>query len=152
MAQILRHRSFTFQEFSQRYAEAVDIDIVEARRQDTKNRQSSHDDLDEATKDWFKLAQKELIASAYGRYRKALSLGIAKECARHLLPLSTKTRAYMTGNIRSWIHYCQLRCGPETQLEHRKIALDIRDILCDNLPVIGTLLKELTCAETKPST
>ena len=147
-AQILRHRSFNFQEHSQRYSEAMTCSILPARRQDTKNRQSSHDDLPEHTKDWFENAQREVWTLASNYYDNALRQGIAKECARFLLPLSTDTRMYMTGNIRSWIHYCMLRCGEDTQLEHRQIALDILQVLKDNLPVVGTLLQELIDEKT----
>lgn len=132
--QILRHRSFTFQEFSQRYAEAVDFEIYEARRQDTKNRQNSIDDLDEETKGWFETLQDSVNKEALRLYRVALNAGIAKEQARFLLPLSTQTRLYMTGNIRSWITYCQLRCKNGTQLEHKEIALACRAILLAECP------------------
>lgn len=132
--QILRHRSFTFQEFSQRYAEALDFEIYEARRQDTKNRQNSIDDLDEDTKAWFEAIQDGVNRESLRLYRAALNAGIAKEQARFLLPLSTQTRLYMTGNIRSWITYCQTRCKPGTQLEHLEIAEACRSILLAECP------------------
>ena len=138
--QILRHRSFSFQEFSQRYADTNELGsavIPHLRRQDSKNRQNSIDDL-----------SPDLIASYYRRisqlyedsehlYREMLSNGVAKECARSVLPLSTQTRLYMNGTIRSWIHYLQLRCDPGTQLEHQQIANAIKRIFCKQFPVIG---------------
>jgi thymidylate synthase (FAD) len=123
--QILRHRSFTFQEFSQRY-QAVDesgLCIYAARRQDSKNRQSSHDDLSDAVKAEWEMRQQENWKTSFGHYAWALEQGIAKECARMVLPLATKTRMYMTGSLRSWIHYLQIRLEHSTQKEHRDIAL-----------------------------
>lgn len=139
-AQILRHRSFTFQEFSQRYAEVAECEVYKARRQDTKNRQNSIDDLDQETKDWWAVVQQEVWSEAYQLYQVALDKGIAKECARMILPLSTQTKLYMTGNIRSWIHYFQVRCHEDTQLEHREIALAIRNRLAQEMPVIAAAL------------
>ena len=132
--QILRHRSFCFQEFSQRYSEAMEFEIYEARRQAIKNRQSSVDDMDELDKDWFKQAQKKNNRQCFLNYAMALERGVAKEQARFLLPLSTQTTLYMTGNIRSWIHYCELRCKPDTQQEHREIAIDVLAILLVLVP------------------
>lgn len=142
-AQLLRHRSFTFQEFSTRYAPASgQFHIAEARAQDSKNRQASHDTLDKYTKDWFASAQESLFQEASELYTKALAMGVAKECARNLLPLATETRLYMTGNVRSWIHYVETRCDEATQKEHRDIANAIRDILVSTYPTIGALLLE----------
>lgn len=138
--QILRHRSFSFQEFSQRYADTNELGsavIPHLRRQDNKNRQNSIDDL-----------SPELIASYYRRisqicedaehlYREMISNGVAKECARSILPLSTQTRLFMNGTLRSWIHYLQLRTDNGTQLEHQQIAQRIKQIFCDQFPVIG---------------
>jgi len=136
-AQILRHRSFTFQEFSQRYAEVADFETYPARRQDSKNRQNSIDDLSLLDKRWFSIAQDRVQTLSSFLYQEALDKGIAKEQARFLLPLSSKTKLYMTGNIRSWIHYCDLRCRVDTQKEHRDIALAIREILKKELPIIS---------------
>nr|AIA15744.1 Thymidylate synthase complementing protein [uncultured bacterium] len=138
--QILRHRSFSFQEFSQRYARATHFVAHQARRQDQKNRQNSIDDLDSATQAWFLSAQSEIWELAHARYSEALERGIAKESARALLPLSTATRLYMNGTVRSWIHYIQLRSGVETQLEHRRIALRCRDIFKENLKEVAAAL------------
>lgn len=142
-AQILRHRSFTFQEFSQRYA-AVDNNPIftKARRQDLKNRQNSIDDMDKDLVDWWYMEQQGLWDAAYELYNKALEQGIAKEVARNVLPLMAPSKMYMTGNIRSWIHYLELRTDPSTQLEHREIALAIKEILVQELPVIGALINK----------
>lgn len=140
-AQLLRHRSMYFQEFSLRYAEALGFCYYRARRQDTKNRQASHDDLPESTVQWFYAAQRLITKLSERLYRMALDKGIAKECARFLLPLSTQTRIYVTGNVRSWIHYIQLRSTPETQLEHRDIALAVRDeVFVKELPLVSAAL------------
>ena len=136
-AQILRHRSFTFQEFSQRYAEVPDFYTYEARRQDTKNRQKSIDDMDFKDKHWFTCAQDRVQTVSAFLYNEALDKGIAKEQARFLLPLSSKTKIYMTGNVRSWIHYVDLRCKWDTQKEHRDLALEIREIVKQELPTIS---------------
>lgn len=135
--QILRHYSFSFQEFSQRYAEVVGLEECEARRQDDKNRQNSIDDLTKSDKDWYKKALKDNFQRSMELYGEALERGIAKECARMLLPMSSKTRLYMNGTIRSWIHYVNLRTGEETQKEHRDIALAIKLVLAKELPVIA---------------
>lgn len=141
-AQILRHRSFSFQEFSQRYAKVPDIRLYKARRQDEKNRQASHDDLSDSVKHWWGEAQMKHAEHSLVLYNEALERGIAKECARMLLPMSSSTKLYMKGSIRSWIHYLQVRCGPETQLEHRDIALEIRDeVFKPMFPIIHTLLE-----------
>jgi len=137
-AQILRHRSFSFQEFSQRYASTVDglggLEIPHLRRQDTQNRQASHDDLTpEATQAFYRR-----ISSAFEDlehlYQEMLSAGIAKESARKILPMNSPTRLYMSGTIRSWIHYLSVRRGPETQLEHRRIAEQIYQTLNKEMP------------------
>jgi thymidylate synthase (FAD) len=136
-AQILRHRSFVFQEFSQRYAEAMDNEFYPARRQDVKNRQNSVDDMSEEDKAWFEVAQKANWDSSLELYKEALSKGIAKEQARFLLPLSTQTTVYMTGNVRCWIHYIDLRTASGTQLEHKQIADKIKQIFIETLPNIA---------------
>lgn len=135
--QILRHRSFSFQEFSQRYAEITSYETYTARRQDLKNRQNSVDDMSTEDKAWFQQAQMEVQNYSEIRYKEALSKGIAKEQARFLLPLSTTTKLYMTGSVRSWIHYLDLRCGNGTQLEHKVIADTIKDLFIKELPVIA---------------
>lgn len=139
-AQILRHRSFSFQEFSQRYAITDSFEIYEARRQDTKNRQNSIDDMDDATKEWFQIAQKDIQNYTSGYYEIALKMGIAKEQARFLLPMGTTTRLYMNGSIRSWIHYLQLRTANGTQKEHRDIALAVQKIFIEELPITSQAL------------
>ncbi|HEY8272055.1 MAG TPA: FAD-dependent thymidylate synthase [Pseudobdellovibrionaceae bacterium] len=139
--QILRHRSFSFQEFSQRYAEASDFMTFSARRQDQKNRQNSIDDLDSETQNWFTTSQSEIWQIAYAKYLEALKKGIAKECARAFLPLNTSTKLYMNGTIRSWIHYIQLRAQSNTQLEHRNIALLCQRIFKDHLPQVSEALE-----------
>ena len=138
--QILRHRSFSFQEFSQRYSAATDFVPHRARRQAKTNRQSSTDDLGPEIQAWFLEAQKEIWEFTFGRYAAALEKGVAKESARALLPLNTATRIYMNGTIRSWIHYIQLRAKADTQLEHREIATQCRDIFVNELPVVAKAL------------
>jgi thymidylate synthase (FAD) len=134
-AQILRHRSFSFQEFSQRYAEVqLRPELPEMRRQDLKNRQNSVDDLSlETLAECDQLVASALVTS-YRAYDKLLELGVAKECAREVLPLCTPTRLYMNGTIRSWIHYCQLRCANGTQKEHQNIARGVWKLLEEHLP------------------
>lgn len=138
--QILRHRSFHFQEFSQRYAEVTSFEIYEARRQDAKNRQNSIDDMTEDTKRWFNLRQDEIRNLAQCSYDQALSMGIAKEQARFLLPLSTTTKLYMHGTIRDWVHYLNLRTANGTQKEHADIAKAIQSIFIEKLPVVSKSL------------
>ncbi len=138
--QILRHRSFTFQEFSQRYSAASDCIFYTARRQDEKNRQNSIDDLSNETQEWFLHSQKEIWDLSYSRYCDALERGIAKECARVLLPLNTQTRLFMNGTIRSWIHYIELRTAHGTQIEHMEIAKKCKEIFCQQLPVTASAL------------
>ena len=140
-AQILRHRSFTFQEFSQRYAAVPDFVTYEARRQDKKNRQNSIDDMSIEDRHWFDVAQNRVQSLTASLYLDALDKGIAKEQARFLLPMSSKTKIYMTGNIRSWIHYLELRTGVETQKEHRDIAREIKKIFKEELPIISGALE-----------
>jgi thymidylate synthase (FAD) len=138
--QILRHRSFSFQEFSQRYADTAELGpavIPHLRRQDHTNRQNSIDDLSsEAIANYYRRIS-ELYEDAEHLYREMVSSGVAKECARSILPLSTQTRLFMNGTIRSYIHYLQVRTDPSTQLEHRQIALAIKDIFCQQFPIIG---------------
>lgn len=136
-AQILRHRSFNFQEFSQRYSEIQDFELYNARRQDSKNRQNSIDDMSQADKEWFKNAQLDVINFCESFYENALQRGIAKELARMLLPLSTQTKLYMKGNVRSWLHYLEVRCDKATQKEHREIADSIKRIFIEQFPVIS---------------
>lgn len=141
-AQLLRHKSFSFQEYSQRYASVEELGIakIEPRRQDTKNRQNSTDDLEPDAVYFFNSASEHINRLALDYYQAALDRGIAKESARFLLPLATKTRLYMVGNLRSWITYLESRTHPSTQLEHREIALDCRRILLDNVPELEHLL------------
>lgn len=139
--QILRHRSFSFQEFSQRYAVAGGTVKYRARRQAVKNRQSSTDDLPAVDQHWFLQAQAYIEKEATRLYREALEREIAKESARFLLPAATETKLYMSGTVRSWIHYLQLRTDEHTQQEHREIALEIRDrIFYWQFPVISMAL------------
>ena len=136
-AQILRHRSFSFQEFSQRYAAVTSKPgPLEVRRQDTTNRQNSIDDIDEYTSQDFQIKAEQVYNLAYNLYDEMLKAGVAKECAREVLPLSSPTKLYMNGTIRSWIHYCKLRCSNGTQLEHKQIADQIKDIIKKQLPGI----------------
>jgi thymidylate synthase (FAD) len=134
-AQILRHRSFSFQEFSQRYAEVVvPAAIPELRRQDTKNRQNSIDDLDDVVKRNFQFRIGNLYSDCYGLYKELIAAGVAKECAREVLPMASPTKLYMNGTVRSWLHYCDLRTGSGTQKEHAVIAGQIQDILYSEIP------------------
>jgi thymidylate synthase (FAD) len=138
-AQMLRHRSFSFQEFSQRYA-AVDesgIQLFAARRQDLKNRQNSIDDLSEEIKNEWEQRQMANWRSSFEHYMWALQNGIAKECARAVLPLQTTTKIYMNGTIRSWVHYLNTRTEASTQLEHREVADAIRVQFVKNFPVVA---------------
>lgn len=141
--QILRHRSFSFQEFSQRYAEAMEFVPREARRQDLKNRQNSTDDLPEHIKEWFKTSQEWIWKSAKLLYDEAIQSGVAKECARALLPLNTSTRIYMNGSVRSWITYFLSRLDKSTQKEHRDIARECYLIFKEQLPNVSKTLEEL---------
>ena len=143
-AQILRHRSFTYQEFSQRYADssllAEQIPMFDLRRQDTKNRQNSIDDIDEFTKQEFEIQIQRHFASAMDLYQAMLDKGIAKECARFVLPLATPTKIYMSGSVRSWIHYIDLRSANGTQKEHMDIANECKCIFAGQFPVIAEAL------------
>ena len=137
-AQILRHRSFTFQEFSQRYADSTklgEIPIPELRRQDEKNRQNSTNDLDEFVKQKLELQMNTLFSSATALYQQMLEEGVAKECARMVLPLCTPTRIYMTGSCRSWIHYIELRSAHGTQKEHMDIAQACKTVFVEQFPI-----------------
>lgn len=140
-AQILRHRSFTFQEFSQRYAVVeTDPEPQDARSQDAKNRQSSNDDLPESTKRWWERTQKLVFDATNEAYVQALEKGIAKECARFVLPLATPTVMYMTGNVRDWIHYIDLRTGNGTQREHAEIAEAVKRVFVETFPTVSRAL------------
>lgn len=137
-AQLLRHRSFTFQEFSQRYARTTDkAKTTKARMQDAKNRQSSLPCESEETAWWWEQEQRRAFHAAEEAYAAALDRGIAKEVARMVLPLATPTRLYMTGSVRSWIHYLKARLDPATQLEHRQVAVDVAEIFCEEFPVVA---------------
>jgi thymidylate synthase (FAD) len=139
-AQILRHRSFTFSEFSQRYAEPLGVMCTRPRRQAEKNRQSSVDDLPTHIVTWWAGVQHEIWSKVAQAYEDAVTYGIAKECARAILPMSTCTRLYMTGSVRSWIHYINLRCQPDTQQEHREIAEKCREIFIEQFPTVAEAL------------
>lgn len=139
-AQILRHRSFSFQEFSARYSEVQGCSIAEARRQDEKNRQNSVDDLPNDVKDWFEDAQSKVINLSTSLYDEALKKGIAKESCRFLLPMSSETKLYMTGNIRSFMHYIQVRDEDGVQAEHRIIAQEIKKIMINLYPTLSKAL------------
>ena len=136
--QILRHRSFSFQEFSQRYAQVLDQPVIpDLRRQDTTNRQNSIDDLDPIEVQHFQIQLKQHYEQSMILYQHMLKAGVAKECAREVLPLSTPTRMYMNGSLRSWIHYCDLRCTDGTQLEHRIIAEQCKKLVCTCFPAVA---------------
>ena len=143
-AQILRHRSFTFQEFSQRYAQSNElgkIELPDLRRQDTKNRQNSIDDVDPFVRQKLEAQMITLFSSAQSLYNQMIEEGIAKECARMVLPLCTPTRIYMTGSARSWIHYINLRSANGTQKEHMDIANACKSIFIDTFPTIAEALE-----------
>jgi thymidylate synthase (FAD) len=143
-AQILRHRSFTFQEFSQRYADATllgeEIPLFELRRQDTKNRQNSIDDISQETIVKWNTKIREHFAKAKALYDGMIADGVAKECARFILPLATPTRLYMSGSVRSWAHYIDLRSGHGTQKEHMIIANECKNIFIQQFPIIAEAL------------
>ena len=142
-AQILRHRSFTYQEFSQRYAASTDLGVIELpelRRQDDKNRQNSIDDLDPKVVDKLNRQMNTLFSSAYSLYKQMLEEGVAKECARFVLPLATPTRLYMSGTVRSWLHYIELRTGHGTQKEHMEIANECKSIFSEQFPTIASAM------------
>ncbi len=144
-AQILRHRSFTYQEFSQRYADAnlltEEISVPDLRRQDTKNRQNSIDDLDPELVIAFQRRTQMLFAEAQELYTDMLRAGVAKECARFVLPLAVPTRIYMTGSVRSWVHYIELRSANGTQKEHMEIAQMCKEIFATQFPTVAEALE-----------
>ena len=142
-AQILRHRSFSFQEFSQRYADANLLENIvppDLRSQDEKNRQNSIDDIDMETQIKYNRQVRELFSKSQALYDDMIKNGVAKECARFVLPLATPTKMYMNGTIRSWIHYINLRSGHGTQKEHMDIANKCKDIFIQQLPVVSEAL------------
>ena len=143
-AQILRHRSFTYQEFSQRYADSNllgEVELPELRRQDSKNRQNSIDDLDPEVVEKLNKQMNTLFSSAFSLYNQMLEKGVAKECARFVLPLATPTRIYMTGSARSWIHYINLRSGHGTQKEHMDIANECKSIFVEQFPSVAEAME-----------
>ena len=144
-AQILRHRSFTYQEFSQRYADSSllgkEIPLPELRSQDTKNRQNSIDDVDQFVKQDFELKMQRHFVDGMKLYKEMLDAGIAKECARFVLPLATPTRLYMTGSCRSWIHYINLRSAHGTQKEHTEIVKQCKKIFVEQFPSVSEALE-----------
>ena len=150
-AQILRHRSFTFQEFSQRYADSSrlrdSIPLPELRRQDDKNRQNSIDDMDEFEVQILEKQMTTLFDSAMSLYQQMLERGVAKECARNVLPLCTPTRIYMTGSCRSWIHYINLRTANGTQKEHMQVAEEAKKIFIEQYPSVSEALEWQESAE-----
>ena len=137
-AQILRHRSFCFQQYSLRYSKAnMEFEVYEARSQDEKNRQNSIDNMSEEDKQWFRESQQKVAQVSFNKYSEALDRGIAKEQARFLLPSNTLTKLHMKGSIRSWIHYINLRQSNGTQKEHADIAIAIKKILKEKLPIVA---------------
>mgnify|MGYP002870364895 FL=1 len=144
-AQILRHRSFTYQEFSQRYASSSllgdKIPLPELRRQDDKNRQNSIDDLDPFLIQNLELQMQTLFDSSMALYQQMLDRGVAKECARNVLPLCTPTKIYMTGSCRSWIHYITLRTANGTQKEHMQVAEDAKKVFMEQFPTVSEALE-----------
>ena len=143
-AQILRHRSFSFQEFSTRYAQVHELTLPDLRKQDLKNRQNSTDDLDVNIKEDLTEDIVALYMQASELYQDMLDVGVAKECARRILPLSTQTTLYMHGTLRSWIHYINVRTDPGTQLEHRLIAENCKQIFIEQFPTIGEAAFKMT--------
>ena len=142
-AQILRHRSFTYQEFSQRYADSTQLGIIPLpalRRQDTKNRQNSTDDLEPPLKTKYYSRMLKHFEEATNIYEEMLADGIAKECARFVLPLATPTRLYMTGSVRSWVHYIDLRSAHGTQKEHMDLVENVRSIFKEQFPTVSEAL------------
>ena len=143
-AQILRHRSFTYQEFSQRYADVSylreHIPLPELRSQDEKNRQNSIDDVDPAVVESFNKKMRAHFDAGIDLYKSMLHAGIAKECARFVLPLATPTRLYMTGSVRSWIHYIELRSAHGTQKEHMDLVGNVRKIFIEQFPIVSQAL------------
>ena len=143
-AQILRHRSFTFQEFSQRYADTNLLDSVipvpDLRSQDSKNRQNSNDDIPQEKKEEYQALIARHFSEAMDLYNALLQEGVAKECARFVLPLATPTRIYMTGSVRSWVHYIDLRSAHGTQKEHMDVVAEIRKIFAEQFPTVAEAL------------
>ena len=143
-AQILRHRSFTYQEFSQRYADSSllgdSIPLPALRRQDDKNRQNSIDDIDPKERQHYEIEMQRHFDEGMNLYKKMLDAGIAKECARFVLPLATPTRLYMTGSCRSWVHYINLRSAHGTQKEHKDIAKECRKVYTEQFPAVSEAL------------
>ena len=143
-AQILRHRSFTYQEFSQRYADSSllgdTIPLPELRKQDLKNRQNSTDDMDDRKVKWYNYRMQKHFKEGMKLYQNMLKDGVAKECARFVLPLATPTRLFMTGSVRSWIHYIELRSGHGTQKEHMDIANACKDVFRAQFPIVSEAL------------
>ena len=143
-AQILRHRSFTYQEFSQRYADVSfireEIPLPELRRQDEKNRQNSIDDVDSSIVEKYNAKMRKQFDASIDLYKEMLHDGIAKECARFVLPLATPTRLYMTGSIRSWIHYIDLRSAHGTQKEHMELVENVRKVFKEQFPTVSEAL------------
>ena len=143
-AQILRHRSFSFQEFSQRYADVTARPApIAVRRQDLKNRQDSIDDIDPYTQQDFQIKAEQVYDMSFKLYQEMLQAGVAKECAREVLPLSTPTKLYMNGTLRSWIHYTDLRCSNGTQLEHKVIADECRKHIESCFPLVSKALSSM---------
>ncbi len=144
-AQILRHRSFTFQEFSQRYADssllADEIPLPELRRQDLKNRQNSTDDMDQRKVNHYNRKMEQHFKQGMKLYQNMLKDGVAKECARFVLPLATPTRIYMTGSVRSWVHYINLRSAHGTQKEHMDLVENVRKIFVEQFPIVSQALE-----------
>ncbi len=144
-AQCLRHRSFTYQEFSQRYADSTllseTIPLPDLRRQDHKNRQNSIDDIDPFTRQDFQIKIQKHFEEAMKLYQELLDADIAKECARFVLPLATPTRLYMTGSVRSWIHYIDLRSANGTQAEHMEIANMAKEIFIEQFPAVAEAME-----------
>ena len=143
-AQILRHRSFTYQEFSQRYQDVShireDIPLPELRSQDTKNRQNSIDDVDPEIVERYNKKMRKHFDASIDLYKEMLHDGIAKECARFVLPLATPTRLYMTGSVRSWIHYINLRSAHGTQKEHTELVEEVRKVFVEQFPLVSQAL------------
>ena len=143
-AQILRHRSFTFQEFSQRYADTNLLDssipVPDLRSQDLKNRQNSNDDISQEKKEEYQALIARHFSEAMDLYNALLQQGVAKECARFVLPLATPTRIYMTGSVRSWVHYIDLRSAHGTQKEHMDVVKRVRSIFSEQFPTVAQAL------------
>ena len=144
-AQVLRHRSFTYQEFSQRYADSSllmdKIPLPALRRQDEKNRQNSIDDLDPFDVQNLELQMQTLFDSSMALYQQMLGRGVAKECARFVLPLAVPTKIYMTGSVRSWLHYIELRSANGTQKEHMDLALSAKEIFIEQFPAVAEAME-----------